>query len=205
MKKVLIVLILIIAVIGIYWKFFKHKNEPVANIQKEIPIKVNKHSALFNSVVDSAIAEYLNVKNAFVESDTIKVKESARKFIQVLDRIPLEELKKDTATIVETVMSNLADVKSNTESLINQKDITEMKQDFRAVSEMLYPSFFKAINYEGPKLYWQTCPMAFGEDKPASWLSNTEEIINPYLGKNHPQYKATMLHCGETQDSVMAQ
>jgi hypothetical protein len=35
--------------------------------------------------------------------------------------------------------------------------------------------------------------MAFGEDKGANWIRNTSEIINPYLGKNHPEFKATML------------
>ena len=42
------------------------------------------------------------------------------------------------------------------------------------------------------------------EDKGANWISNTPEIINPYLGKNHPEFKATMLHCGETKDSIKA-
>jgi hypothetical protein len=46
--------------------------------------------------------------------------------------------------------------------------------------------------------------MAFGEDKGANWISNTEEIINPYLGKNHPEFKSGMLHCGEVKDSIKA-
>lgn len=79
-----------------------------------------------------------------------------------------------------------------------------MRQDFRTVSDMLYPSFFKTINYEGPNLYLQNCPMAFDGDKDANWISNSEEVINPYLGKNHPKYKATMLNCGETKDSIVA-
>ena len=69
------------------------------------------------------------------------------------------------------------------------------------ISENLYP-FLKTIKYEGPKLYWQNCPMAFGEDKEANWISNTKEIINPYLGKNHPEYKSSMLHCGEIKDTI---
>ena len=93
------------------------------------------------------------------------------------------------------------DVKSNAESLLKQTDITEMRQDFRMVSEM-FIRCFKTINYEGQKLYWQNCPMAFGEDKGANWISNTEEIINPYLGKNHPEFKGTMLHCGEIKDTI---
>jgi len=76
-----------------------------------------------------------------------------------------------------------------------------MRHDFSMVSENLYP-LLKTIHYEGPKLYWQNCPMAFGDDKPANWLSNTAEILNPYLGKKHPEYKSAMLHCGENMDSL---
>jgi hypothetical protein len=117
----------------------------------------------------------------------------------------VNELKKDTATIFETVKANITDIRMNAASLLKQTTITEMRQDFRMVSEVMYPSFFKAINYEGPKMYWQNCPMAFGEGKEANWISNTEEINNPYLGKNHPEFKATMLHCGEVKDSIQAQ
>ena len=151
------------------------------------------------------MSAYFDMKNAFVEADTARVKENCKKFIQLLDSIPVNELKKDTATIFETVKANVTDIRMNAGSLLKQTTITEMRQDFRMVSEVMYPSFFKAINYEGPKMYWQNCPMAFGEGKEANWISNTEEINNPYLGKNHPEFKATMLHCGEIKDSIQAQ
>jgi hypothetical protein len=152
--------------------------------------------------VEGVMTAYFDMKSAFVEADTSKVKELCKKFINQIDSIKLDELKKDTASIFETAQANLNDVKLNAESLLKQTDITEMRQDFRMVSEMLYPSFFKAINYEGPNMYWQNCPMAFGEDKGANWISNTTEIVNPYLGKNHPEFKGTMLHCGEIQDTI---
>ena len=97
----------------------------------------------------------------------------------------------------------LGDVKANAESLLNQTDITEIRQDFRMIGESIYP-LLKTIHYEGKTLYWQNCPMAFGDDKGANWISNTEEIINPYLGKNHPEFKSGMLHCGEVKDSINA-
>jgi len=68
----------------------------------------------------------------------------------------------------------------------------------------MYPSFFTAINYEGPKLYLENCPMAFSDSISANWISNSAEIVNPYLGKSHPIYKAGMLHCGEVKDSIVA-
>ena len=46
--------------------------------------------------------------------------------------------------------------------------------------------------------------MAFGDDQAANWISNSTEIVNPYLGKRHPKYKAGMLHCGELKDSITA-
>ena len=76
-----------------------------------------------------------------------------------------------------------------------------MRKDFNMVSDILYPAF-KSINYNGPTMYYQNCPMAFGEDKGANWISSTKEIINPYMGKNHPEYKGSMLHCGEVKDSL---
>jgi hypothetical protein len=79
-----------------------------------------------------------------------------------------------------------------------------MRKDFGMVSENLYP-FLRTINYEGEKMYWQNCPMAFGDDKGANWISNTREIVNPYLGKNHPEFKGSMLHCGEIKDTIKAQ
>jgi hypothetical protein len=145
---------------------------------------------------------YFEIQNAFVDADTAKAKEACRKFINLVDSIKLDELKKDTASIFETAQANLTDVKMNAESLLKQTDITEMRQDFRMVSEMLYPSFFNAINYEGPKMYWQNCPMAFGEGKEANWISGSEEILNPYLGRNHPEHKDNMLHCGEIKDTI---
>ncbi len=169
---------------------------------KQAPIALQKHSDSFNVSVDRAIDAYLNMKNAFIESDTAAINTHAAMFINLLDSIPVQELKKDTALIFETVQSNIEDVKANVQSLISQSEIEEMRKDFSMVTELMYPAFFKAINYEGKSLYLQNCPMAFGEDKGANWISNSEEVINPYLGKQHPKYKSTMLHCGEVKDTI---
>jgi hypothetical protein len=200
MKKILIFLILIIVAFCIYWFAFRSKGGVTGPKQQPLTLKI--HTVDFNNSVTTAMNAYFEIKNAFVDADTAKAKEACKKFITLLDSIKLEELKKDTATIFETARANLLDVKMNAESLLKQTDITEMRQDFRMVSEMLYPSFFNAINYEGENMYWQNCPMAFGEDKGANWISNTKEIFNPYLGKNHPEFKGSMLHCGEVKDTI---
>ena len=196
------VLFLIIGIVGYYVYMFTRGGGKGNNGPKQAPLALKKHSASFNRSVENTMAAYFDMKAAFVEADTALAKGSCKKFIALLDSIPLDELKKDTASIFETAKMNITDVKANAASLLQQNNITEMRQDFRAISEVLYPSFFTSINYEGPNMYWQNCPMAFGEGKEANWISNGMEIVNPYLGKKDPTYGAGMLHCGEIKDTI---
>ena len=164
---------------------------------------VTRHSAAFNEGMDSLLNAYFALKDAFVEADSLSAKSACKSLIAIADSNRLAELKNDSSGIYESAIMQLSDVKSNAESLVTQTNLTEMKQDFRMIGESIYP-LLKTIHYEGKTLYWQNCPMAFGEDKGANWISNTEEIINPYLGKKHPEFKSGMLHCGEVKDSIKA-
>jgi Protein of unknown function (DUF3347) len=204
MKKVLLgLLVIILAIVGYYW--YKISNSKGGDDgPKQGPIALKKHSEAFNNSVSAAMNAYFDIAGSFVEADTAKAKENGRKFIQLIDSIPMDELKKDTANIYDIAMSSFEGIKSNAQSMLTMTDIQEMRKDFSMVSENLYP-FFKLINYEGDKMYWQNCPMAFGDDKGANWISKTPETINPYLGKNHPEFKATMLHCGMVKDTIKAQ
>lgn len=204
MKKIVLgLLIIILAIAGYYWYKVRIGGGGDTG-PKQQPVSLKKHSEAFNKAVSVAMNAYFDMAAAFVEADTAKVKVNARKFIQLMDSIPMDELKKDTTNIYDIAMGNFSGIKANAESLVTMTDILEMRKDFSTVSENLYP-FFKVINYEGEKMYWQNCPMAFGEENGANWISNTKEVFNPYLGKNHPEYKATMLHCGTVKDTIKAQ
>lgn len=201
MKKTVFILVILLILFGIYW--FKFRNTNTIETVKTEPLRANRHSNSFNSSLDTMLNAYFDLKTAFVEADTSMAKIAAKKFLVFTDSLKLDELKKDTSGIFESATMQLNDIKANAESLLKQTNITEMRQDFRMVGESIYP-LLKTIHYEGKTLYWQNCPMAFGEGKEANWISNTEEIINPYLGKKDPEYKATMLHCGEVKDSIKA-
>ena len=204
MKKILLgLLILIMAIAGYYWYKFSNAGGGDSG-PKQQPIALQKHSVAFNQAVATAMNAYFDMSAAFVEADTAKVKEHDRKFIQLLDSIPMDELKKDTTSIYDIAMNSLSGIKANAASILTMTDIQEMRKDFSMVSENLYPEFFKLINYEGEKMYWLNCPMAFGDDKEANWVSKTKAVMNPYLGKNHPEFRGTMLHCGMVKDTIMA-
>jgi len=204
MKKALLgLLLLILAIAGYYYYKFSTAGGGDSGPKQE-PIALKKHSAAFNQSVSTAMNAYFDMESAFVDADTARAKEHCRKFIQLLDSIPMEELKKDTTSIYDIAMNDLGNIKANAASLLTMTDIQEMRRDFSTISENLYPSFFNTINYEGEKMYWQNCPMAFGEDKGANWVSKTSDVINPYLGKYHPEFKGTMLHCGMVKDTIKA-
>ena len=199
MKRLLAIIFLAVIIFGAYWFFFKkdtHQSQP-----KQEAIKINKHSDVFNQSISNAVDGYLNMKNAFVDADTSQIKMQTQKFIALVDSMKLDDLHKDDPQILSAAQQEVSDIKANADALLLENDITEMRQDFRMISENMYP-FLRTIAYEGPKLYWQNCPMAFGENKEANWISNSAEIVNPYLGKHDPVYKSSMVGCGETKDSL---
>lgn len=203
MKRFFSALLIILAGASIYW-FVIRKKDKGPKAPKMTPMALKKHSESFNKSVDSIVDAYLDMKNAFVEADSAAAKKAATEFIARLDRLPIEEMKKDTALVLATVQGNVADIRSNAASLLQQTDLTEMRKDFSMVTEMMYPSFFTAINYEGPTLYFTNCPMAFDDSVGANWISNSAAISNPYLGKKDPKYHGGMVTCGSVKDSIVA-
>lgn len=200
MKSLLAILFLAAVLFGAWWLFFK-TDGPHDNAPKQESISLGKHTPEFNQSVSNSVNSYLDMKSAFVEADTFQVKNEAQKFITMMDSVKLDDLQKEDSQIVLAARQEISDIKANAQAMLMENDITEMRQDFRMVSENLYP-FLRTIGYEGEKLYWQNCPMAFGDGKEGNWLSNTKEIINPYLGKHDPQFKASMLNCGEIKDTI---
>ena len=203
MKRFLILLVLLIIALGMYFFYGKKESEKKVDTSEK-PIKQSVHSPNFNKRIENAVDHYLAMKDAFVNADTAAVKMHASDFVQALDSINADEMKSDSGAVVETAKASIADIQSNIVSLLKQTDITEMRKDFSMATQIMYPAFFQSINYEGKKLYLQHCPMAFNDTEGADWLSYSDEIMNPYLGKKHPKYKAGMLHCGEIKDSVTA-
>jgi len=201
MKRILFILFLAVTAAALYFFVFKKEDGPQA--PKQQPIAVKAHSTGFDKNVDSVLEAYGAVRDAFVEGDSLTAKQKAGDMAILLGRLSLDELKKDTTGIFETAATFINDIKTNAESIGRSQTITEMRHDFRDMSNNLYP-FIKTVHYKGKTLYWQNCGMPFDDNSTANWISAESKITNPYLGKNHPKYRASMLECGETQDSIVA-
>ncbi len=77
------------------------------------------------------------------------------------------------------------DAKEHAEHIgANPGKIDHQREHFETLSEDIY-DLLKADGNIGQKLYYTHCPM-YNEGKGASWISETKEIKNPYLGKKMP-------------------
>lgn len=202
LRRILAILgILILAFAGYVWfvYFRSGKREPKG--PKPVPLAVSKHSSVFNQSVQTALDAYYAMSESFVNWDTEGVNKNANDLKTALDSLRVDELKADTTGIYESVLDPLANAKTAVATIISDPSINNKRVALNNLSENLRLIFI-VVKYDANKLYWQECPMAFGEDKPGNWLSKTDAVRNPYLGTKHPTYHADMLNCGEPKDTI---
>lgn len=205
-KRLLVFLLLVVlGVAGYIWYKFANAEGGGFEGEKAKKLEIKSSTPGFDSGVRAVMTAYFSMQEAFVNADTAAAKKACTAMVTAVDSTRTDELKTDSSGLLNTVAQFLADVRSNAASLLQQTQIKEMRQDFHQVNQQLY-ALLKTINYKGNTVYWQNCPMAFGDGKEAYWLDSRKggEKLNPYLGKNDPEYGSGMLHCGEEKDSVVA-
>lgn len=146
--------------------------------------------------MDFLIGSYLSLKNTLVESDSLAADTAALKMLRIVD-----SLSHDTLYNAPKVKMSIVSLDTFLQSLLKGSTLQEKRRSFQSVGLVLQRWLSQPGNNARP-VYVQTCPMAFDDVEAASWLSDSREIMNPYLGKNHPRYASGMLHCGELTDSL---
>jgi hypothetical protein len=201
MKKVFAILgILLLLFAGYIWYSFKGGKKRVKG-PKPVALAVSKHSPVFNQSVQTVLDAYYSISEAFVNWDTTEITRHANELKTALDSLKVEELKVDTTGIYETALDPLANAKNETANILKEASLETKRTAFNNLSENLRLLFI-VVKYDQGKLYWQECPMAFGDDQPGYWLSKTDAVRNPYLGISHPKYKDGMLNCGGPKDTI---
>jgi hypothetical protein len=158
-------------------------------------VKSIENQSLAERGLSPMVSAYYNLKDALVEADTLLADKTAEALLKLTDSLKVIEILTDSSLVngIETYRGNIS---AETKGLIGETDITEKRRAFSMISQNLLP-LLQEVNYTATPVYQQICPMAFNDDEKAYWLSNSREIMNPYLGKKHPKYKAGMLHCGD--------
>ncbi|WP_300600008.1 DUF3347 domain-containing protein [Niabella sp.] len=196
MKKLLIVIAVFVAAFLVY-KLLKKDKPPR---EEPVPIAVSKHSDVFNRSMEAVLAAYYVMTDGFVNWDTAAVGKAAASLQTALTDFKINELKKDSA-IYQTAQYPMETAKTNTGTIISSKDWTEKRHALNDLSDALR-MLLLTVKYDQAPAYWQECPMAFGEGQPGNWLSDKNQVVNPYLGNNDPKYGKTMINCGENKMAI---
>lgn len=196
-----IVFFLILAGAGILTWLVLSKPDEKEGSQKPEALAVSKHSTAFNESVTAVLNQYNQIAEAFVSWDSAASNAAAAQLVKTLDSVKLEELKKDSNAIYETAQLFIENAKGDAQYIATEPGIRSQREAFNSMTDNLY-QFLNTVNYDRQTLYLQECPMAFDDTKSALWLSQQEEIRNPYLGLHHPIYGKGMLACGETKTRI---
>lgn len=143
----------------------------------------------FKLAIKAIFKAYLPVKEALVSSDVIYAKSFIPALIKAIsdaDReIPEGQAKIEWQKDVKVLTINA-------EAISKESDLGKMREALSPLSDQLYHSIKKFdVNAGG---FRQFCPMAF-DYKGAYWLSDSDEILNPYFGDE-------MLTCGNVEEEL---
>jgi len=128
---------------------------------------------------------YLNIKNALaLKNHNIIISEAALFIGQIGDQ------KNFSADIDQTILIQLNKM---TQEINATRKINEVYGPFAEMSDLFF-DFLDHYKIKNLTLFRQYCPMAF-DNKGAYWLSNTQDIYNPYFGEE-------MRFCGEVKEQL---
>ena len=140
--------------------------------------------------VNQIIAAYLHLKNALTKDDSKEAANAGNELTQAIEKIDKSSLGVEPKKVFEDVE---ADVNEHAEHIgSNGGNIKHQREHFDILSKDMY-DLVRAVG-AGQTLYEDYCPM-YNNKKGATWLSETKEIQNPYLGKNMPT-------CGEVKEEI---
>lgn len=200
MKKGFLILAIVIAAVAVYFLFFyKHPSEN-NNEEKQTALQVSAHTDAFNKSFSNMMQTYYSMKDAFVNWDTAKASAAAMQLVSEVPAIPIKEMKADSL-LVNTALAYSFNVSGQAKIVAAEGDIEAKRVAFNTLSENLY-NLLRTVKYDQNTIYHDKCPMAFRDSIAAYWLSDQREIVNPYLGNNHPKYHSGMMHCGNIEDSI---
>ncbi|WP_053337284.1 efflux RND transporter periplasmic adaptor subunit [Microscilla marina] len=184
-------------------------NNKLSMMNKNIEIKGQKNSAKkerkegvkitdyskttptpFKNQLKELVKAYLSFKDAFVKTDATQINAQATLMSNRLKKVNMGLLK-GKAHI--TWMKHLTQIKTATKAINKAKNVEKQRTHFEQLSNILI-AVVKSFGVNEITLYKQYCPMAF-DNRGAFWLSDKEEIRNPYFGDK-------MLKCGSIKETI---
>jgi len=184
----------ILTIVGLLASSCSDGDKQAAEPVKDQPLSVSKNSAPFTQSYDLLLSSYYSLKDAFFASDSAKVNLAASQLLINADSLKVNEIQGDSSGVIkETAGTFTSTIHSSAEALQKESSLEEKRKEFDVITDALW-SLTRTVKYDGSKVYYSFCPMAFNS-KGAYWLNNSSKIENPYFGEEMPD-------CGSVEDSV---
>lgn len=136
------------------------------------------------------VSQYLQMKNALANDNGKDAATAGNAFVESMGKMDKTNLAPDKKKIWNDLSDDAKEMAEHIGK--NAGDIAHQREHF----DMLSKDMLDMVKAFGTKqtLYNDYCPM-YNNKKGASWLSETKEIKNPYLGKEMPT-------CGEVKEEI---
>lgn len=152
--------------------------------------KATAAPAASGTSVKDILEHYLHIKNALAKDNS---KEAATGGTAMMESFAKFDQSKLTAEQKKAYEDIAGDAKEHAEHIGKSGDkIDHQREHFASLSKDVY-DFVKAMG-GGQTLYQDYCPM-YNNNKGATWISETKEISNPYLGTKMPT-------CGSVKETI---
>ncbi len=137
------------------------------------------------------IAGYLQLKNALAKDNGKDAATAGNTIVAILAKVNMKNLPEAQ---MKSYMDIADDLKENAEHIgANAGKIEHQREHFILLSKDM-ADLIKIFGNGGQTLYKDFCPMA-NDGKGAIWISEVEEIKNPYLGSKMPR-------CGTVKETM---
>lgn len=161
----------------------------VATPATEAPAATNT-DANGSEAMKEMVDQYLQIKNALVKDDGTAAATAGNAFVTSMGKMEPTAFASEKKKVWDDVSY---DAKEMAEHIgTNAGKIEHQREHFDMLSKDMY-DMVKTFGATQP-LYQDFCPM-YNDKKGATWLSETKEIKNPYLGKKMPT-------CGEVKEEI---
>jgi hypothetical protein len=176
-------------------------NTPDKNINNDSTNQVNNSSAKdagstnntntnVSGSMQEMVSQYLQMKNALANDNGNDAATAGNAFVESMGKMDKTNLTPDKKKIWNDISDDAKEMAEHIGK--NAGDIAHQREHF----DMLSKDMLDMVKAFGTTqtLYNDYCPM-YNNKKGASWLSETKDIKNPYLGKKMPT-------CGEVKEEI---
>ena len=151
----------------------------MAEVQEMQP--ANTSTPATSVSIKEILANYLQMKNDFAKDNDKDAAAAGNEMVKTFTSFNKTALTPEQAKIYNDIED---DAREHAEHIgSNAGNIKHQREHFDMLSKDMY-ELVKTFGGD-QKLYYDYCPM-YNDGKGATWISETKEIANPYLGKAMP-------------------